>query len=186
MKFSAKLLLCAVVPAVLFIVGLAGSIGGLVHTKNQFSRYIQTEQRISAGFNEMYAQGLQMGQALRNAMLDPGNPKAYDNYTKAADAFDNVAGKARGLDEQHFASGLPARVQTLRDTQKQIHERIFALVKDGRGEEARALLNKDETPKWREMRDLLLAEIKRLDEASPRLLAELKAASDAGIRRSLG
>ena len=90
MKFSTKLLLCAVVPAALFIVGLAGSIGGLVHTKNQFSRYIQTEQRISAGFNEMYAQGLQMGQALRNIVLDPANPRAFDNFEAARKAYEKA------------------------------------------------------------------------------------------------
>lgn len=88
MKFSTKLLLCALVPAALFIVGLAGSIGGLVYTKNQFGRYIQTEQRISAGLNEMYAQGLQMGQALRNIVLDPVNPQAPKNLDAARAAYD--------------------------------------------------------------------------------------------------
>ena len=34
-----------------------------------------------------YAHGLQMGQALRNAMLDPSNPKAYENYAKAEEGF---------------------------------------------------------------------------------------------------
>jgi PAS domain S-box-containing protein len=186
MPIGRRLLGVMVIVMVLLCATLADSQRSARQIEARYQEHIARDGARRVEFYSMYAQGLQMGQALRNAMLDPGNPKAYDNYTKAADAFDNVAGKARGLDEQHFASGLPARVQTLRDTQKQIHERIFALVKDGRGEEARALLNKDETPKWREMRDLLLAEIKRLDEASPRLLAELKAASDAGIRRSLG
>ena len=47
------------------------------------------------------------------------------------------------------------------------------------------MLNKDETPKWREIRDLLLKEIQRLDEASPVLLAKLNAQSDNAMQRSL-
>ena len=43
MKFSSRLLLCTVIPALLFIMGLAGSIGGLVYTKDRFGHYIETE-----------------------------------------------------------------------------------------------------------------------------------------------
>ncbi len=57
MKFSTKLLLCAVVPAALFILGLAGIIAGLVYAKNQSGGYIETEQRISGDHKEMYANG---------------------------------------------------------------------------------------------------------------------------------
>jgi len=36
MKFSSKLLLCTVLPAALFILSLAASIGGLVYTESRF------------------------------------------------------------------------------------------------------------------------------------------------------
>ena len=35
----------------------------------------------------MYAQGLQMGEALRNTVLDPANPKACDHMNAAREAF---------------------------------------------------------------------------------------------------
>ncbi len=71
MKFSTRLFLCCAIPAVLFIAGLSSSIWGLIRTQHQFDNYIRTEQTIRTGLSEMYAQGLQMGQALRNMMLDP-------------------------------------------------------------------------------------------------------------------
>ena len=186
MPIGRRLLGVMVIVMVLLAATLADSQRSARQIEARYQAHIAHDGARRVDFYSMYAQGLQMGQALRNAMLDPANPKAYENYTKAAEAFESVAGKARSLDEQTFTSGLPARIQDLRREQRQIHDRLFALVKNGQGEEARAMLNKEETPKWREMRDLLLAEIKRLDEASPHLLAELKEASDAGIRRSLG
>ena len=57
MRFDTRILLSAVLPALLFILGLAGGIGGLLYTKQQFGAYVQTEQRISTGLTEMYAQG---------------------------------------------------------------------------------------------------------------------------------
>ncbi|MCK6373797.1 MAG: methyl-accepting chemotaxis protein [Zoogloea sp.] len=186
MPIGRRLLGVMVIVMILLAATLADSQRSARQIEARYQAHIAQDGARRVDFYSMYAQGLQMGQALRNAMLDPANPKAYDNYTKAAEAFDSVAAKTRSLDEQTFTSGLPARIQALRQEQRQIHERLFGLVRNGQGEEARAMLNKEETPKWREMRDLLLAEIKRLDEASPHLLAELEQASDASIRRSLG
>jgi len=117
MKFSSKLLLCAVVPAVLFILGLAGSIGGLIYTKNEFKRYIETEQRISTGLTEMYAQGLQMGQALRNVVLDPANPQAPKNLDAARIAYDKAYADAvqvaKGTPFEAGLAKLPAAISLL-------------------------------------------------------------------------
>jgi len=173
MKFGTKLLLCAVVPAALFIVGLAGSIGGLVHTKNQFSRYIQTEQRISAGFNEMYAQGLQMGQALRNIVLDPANPQAYKNLDAARQAYDkayaDTAATAKGT---VFAAGVD-KLPPLRAAHAQAQERVLALVKEQSTETVK-FLNSAETPAWRNLRGELLKQIEEAGKASDEVQAQVE------------
>lgn len=36
----------------------------------------------------LYAQGLQMGQATRNVVLEPANPKAYANFEQAVAEFE--------------------------------------------------------------------------------------------------
>ncbi len=160
MRFNNKLLLCAVVPAALYLISLAVSIGGLIQTKNQFNSYLQTEQRISNGVTEMYAQGLQMGQALRNIVLDPANPKAADNldaartaYTKA---FDETSKVAEGTP---FAESL-AKLPPLRATHAQAQAKVQALVKE-QSTETIKILNSAETPAWRALKSELLKQVEQ-------------------------
>ena len=153
--------------------------------ESEYRAYIEGNGTRRVGFYNMYAQGLQMGQATRNIMLDPENPKAYDNYKNAAAAFDKAAEQMREHDTRLFRTGLPEKVIALRADQKQLHDRIFEIIKAKQGEDAKAILNKDETPKWREMRQLMLDEIKRLDAVVPALLADLHAQSASARQRSL-
>jgi len=159
MKFSSKLLLCAVVPAVLFIIGLAGSIGGLVHTKNQFHHYIETEQRISSGLTEMYAQGLQMGQALRNIVLDPSNKRAYENLDNARTGYEKAFAEASKIAQgTQFEAGL-AKLPALRVKHAQAQEKVTVLVKE-QSPDTIPFLNSTETPAWRDLRAELLQQMK--------------------------
>ncbi|QBK04229.1 chemotaxis protein [Hylemonella gracilis] len=172
MKFSAKLLVCAMVPAALFILSLVGSIGGLVYTKNQFSGYIETEQRISEGLREMYAQGLQMGQALRNIVLDPGNSKAYDNLDAARKGYEkayvDTSATARGT---AFADGLD-KLPPLRSVHAQAQEQVLVLIKAQSPETAK-FLNSAETPAWRNLRGELLKQIEVAGQAAAQAQAQV-------------
>jgi CHASE3 domain sensor protein len=71
MRFGTKIVSFSAIPAVLFLLALVASIGSLISTRSDFERYINSEQAVERGLSEMYAQGLQMGQALRNIVLDP-------------------------------------------------------------------------------------------------------------------
>ncbi|MBI2746429.1 MAG: chemotaxis protein [Burkholderiales bacterium] len=173
MKFSSKLLLCAVVPAALFIVGLAGSIGGLVYTKNQFGRYIQTEQRISAGLTEMYAQGLQMGQALRNIVLDPTNPQASRNLDGGRTAYDKAyADAVKTAQGTAFEEGL-TRLPSLRAAHAQAQEKVLALIKEQSTETVK-FLNSTETPAWRNLRGELLKQVEVAGKMSEEAQADVE------------
>ena len=85
MKFGSRIATFSAIPAILFLIGLIGSIAALTQSQRAFDQYISSEQAVERGLTEMYAQGLQMGQAMRNILLDPKNPKAHDNL-KAAQA----------------------------------------------------------------------------------------------------
>ena len=184
MKFSSKLLLCAVVPAVLFIIGLAGSIGGLVHTKNEFNRYIETEQRISTGLTEMYAQGLQMGQALRNIVLDPANPQAPKNLDAARMAYEKAyADAVKVAQGTQFESGLGS-LPPLRSTHAQAQEQVVALVKDQSPETVK-FLNSTETPAWRVLRGELLKQVEAAGKASEQAQADVERQSNRLIAFAL-
>lgn len=87
MKFTTRLVLCTVIPSSLFVLALDLALWSLVRTQHDFNRYIGVEQAVVTGLSEMYAQGLQSGQALRNILLDPANRTAYTNFDAAQSAF---------------------------------------------------------------------------------------------------
>ena len=165
MKFSQRLILCAVAPALLFITGLAASIWGLVSTQAQFDHYIRTEQARAASFNEMYAQGLQMGQALRNMVLDPANPKARQNLDAANSGYEKAAvALAQGSDGTAFAKDLEV-LASLRSAHSVAQNKVLALIATDVGEAVKAL-NSEETPAWRALRAGLLKHLEDARSAS--------------------
>jgi methyl-accepting chemotaxis protein len=170
MRFNTRLLLSATIPAGLFIVGMIISIGGLVYTKNQFTSYIDTEQRVRFDLNEMYAQGLQMGQALRNIVLDPSNPRALDNLNGARTGYDKAYADAfkvaKGTQFETDIDKLPA----LRATHAQAQERVLVLLKE-KPDEAIKFLNSTETPAWRVLR----AELMKQGESAAKISEQAQA-----------
>ncbi len=154
MRFSSKIITFAAVPAVLFVLGLISSIGSLVNTKADFERYINSEQAVERGLSEMYAQGLQMGQALRNVVLDPSNPKAMENLKAAQTAYDAAYNQATvSAKGSAFEEGL-SELPPLRANHAKAQEKVLALVME-KGN-AIPVLNKEETPAWRELRGSIL------------------------------
>ena len=94
-----------------------------------------------------------MGQALRNIILDPENPKAYENFEKASGAMDKLLGETRALlVAGNKQSDALAKVSELRERQKGLQAEIRELVKQANIEEAKTRLNKEETPVWRDIR----------------------------------
>jgi methyl-accepting chemotaxis protein len=118
----------------------------------------------------MYAQGLQMGQALRNIVLDPANKKAYGNFTAAEAGYE----QARAETEQ-AVRGTPAEASLnslapLREVQAAAQKGVLALVTTDLAAAAKALTT-DETPAWRNLRAELLGQI----EASRKAASEVHA-----------
>ncbi|MBS0509259.1 MAG: chemotaxis protein [Proteobacteria bacterium] len=134
------------------------SLWGLMRTQSDFSRYIGTEQAAAAGLSELYAQGLQSGQALRNIVLDPANTKAYDNLKASHQAFDKAyeatLALARGTPME--AALLP--IKQLRAAQVAIQGQVRDQARSDPAAAAQAL-NSLETPAWRALRSALLQQI---------------------------
>ncbi len=118
MKFSSKIVLCSAIPAVLFAVGLATSITSLMSTRSQFDNYISTEQALERSISEMYAQGLQMGQALRNVVLDPSNKKGVDNFLAAQVAYEKAYDEAKKISPPRAWQSCPSCAPSMRRHKK--------------------------------------------------------------------
>jgi methyl-accepting chemotaxis protein len=175
MQFRNRLILCTVAPALLFVAALSAGLWGLLRTQNEFDRYMATEQKLSSGLGEMYAQGLQMGQALRNIVLDPANPRAFENFKAARDAYDEAAtGTAK------VAAGTPFEKEVLalaplRAAQAAAQAKVLDLSKASDPAATIAALNAEETPAWRKLRGELL----QLVEAARKFSAQGHAGTQA-------
>jgi methyl-accepting chemotaxis protein len=151
----------AMVAMATLVCGLAFATAllNLQRITDRFTEFIDRDQARLAAYTDMYAQGLQCGQALRNIILDPQNPQAYKNLDAATKKFDDALSKATSLTGGDSAAATAASdVGTLWKADVAARSKVIELAKADR-EEAIRLLNKEETPAWRKVKDLLLKQI---------------------------
>jgi methyl-accepting chemotaxis protein len=143
-----------------FAIAVAVAIFGLDRTVDRFSNFVDQDQVELLAYTEMYAQGLQMGQALRNIQLDPENPKAYENFGKARQSFSSAFETARQLGaDKSSESGQLNKIAELRAEQRKIQDSIVDLVKADDLQGARSMTNNQETPVWREIKQIIVDKI---------------------------
>jgi len=165
-KIRTQLIILLASVITLFLATTVVSWLALDRAKSEFTSFINQEQRVLLNYTELYANGLQMGQALRNIILDPANPKAYENFEKASQEMDKLlADTGTLLSPESTQSKALAKVTQLRERQKGMQIEIRDLVKQENIEEAKVRLNKTETPVWREIKRALLDLIKVQKEA---------------------
>ncbi|AXS81316.1 methyl-accepting chemotaxis protein [Dechloromonas sp. HYN0024] len=157
---------------VIIIIGaiaMGSSWFGMQETQDRFGAYVNHDQALLDSFSEMYAQGLQSGQALRNIILDAQNKKAFENLEQARSDFQKQLEIARQLSAADAeVRQLLEQISGMRAEQADIHEKILAAVREGDGPVAQRLLNDKETPVWRAYKKLLLDGRKALGEKSAR------------------
>jgi methyl-accepting chemotaxis protein len=170
----------------LFLISALVSYQALNRAKAEFTSFIAQDQRLLLNYTELYANGLQMGQALRNIILDPANPKAYQNFEKAGKDMDGLLENTRELVKADPAQAdILAKVSQLRDRQKSLQAAIQEQVRSSLIEEAKSQLNKDETPVWREIKQLLQDRIKAQKESIDAREKEMQASSSRAQQISL-
>lgn len=147
------------------IVTVTALLGGAaILLTSRHAQLRETQQRFAAvaarEATAMYAQGLQMGQATRNIILEPSNPKAYGNFEKAAEDFGAVLGRLRTaailLDGTAGIGGEINSIESDWQADNALHRRIHAFAKAGEINKAIALLRSEETPLWRKYKDAIL------------------------------
>jgi len=160
MKLIGSIVLVLIISAAAIGVALSGmrQIGG------RFDVFINQDLALAQAVNTMYAQGLQMGQALRNVVLDPGNQKGRNNFAKAGDDFTEAFARASEL-----SKGIPEvahvidELGTLRKQQAMIQQQVLDELSVSQ-ERAVVMVKDQETTVWREMRNLLLGLMKSESE----------------------
>lgn len=140
----------------LFIAAMGVSLMGMMRIQGKFDAYIHTDVAYAHFLQEMYAQGLQSGQALRNIVLDPTNKQGHTNLQAAQVEFDAALQGAQRLAVNDPAQTKTlAEIATLRKTQVAIFPRVIAAAKEDQMG-ASLILRKEETPLWRQIRKQIL------------------------------
>ena len=155
MNFSKRLMLLSAVPALVLAAAALVGVAALWRAESRFADIFEKDQPLAQAVTEMYGHGLQMGQALRNIILDPANPTAYKNLEAAQKSYDEASALATPLAAGTPAQAVLAKVGEARTRQQAARDQVLALAKTDTAA-AVALLNKAETPAWREMRTGLL------------------------------
>ena len=162
MTIRSKILALIVVIFILFGSALAWAIFSSVRTSDRFEEFVDKDQVTLLNYTEMYAQGLQMATALRNAQLDPDNKQGFSNFTKAASDFDNALKQAsEGSAAYRERKENLEKIAALREKQRKVQDQIISLASARRLSEAKDITIKEETPAWREIKALILENIEK-------------------------
>lgn len=170
----AQLFFMAVVTCGLFLAALGGSMWQMTHSQNNLLNFIDRELTLERDITKAYAQGLQMGQALRNILLDPENPQGYTNFERASNEFNEVLERVKsgGADLLKGGHNTVASMDEIRRRWAPMQSRIIEQVRTRNIAGARAILVNDETPAWREMRAILMEQMSHLESVSSALKTE--------------
>ncbi len=161
LSLNARLWLLGLISALGVAILAFSSIWHTYHSKATLLSFVDERIALSRSATSSYSHGLQMGQALRNILLDPANQKAYDNFSAADESFGKetekltamISGTASGGE---LATRLKGNIATWQPLQKQIIE----LVRANKGSEAMNLLISRETPAWRSVKEDLQGIVK--------------------------
>ena len=136
---------------------------GMQEAQRRLDGFVAHEQKLLDSYSEMYAQGLQMGQAMRNIVLDPANRKAYENIALAKRDFLEQLTLARAVQssDADVQSSLE-QISTLSAKHFAVHERIIEALKAGDMAAVHKMLNDSDTPLWREYKKIILDSRKNL------------------------
>ena len=123
---------------------------------------VNQEARLLFEVNRAYAQGLQSGQAVRNVILDPKDTHAIDNGVMADRFFREAMAQAITLSSDRVHTALKQAAGHW-DEMQAVRQRVLKLALAGETAAAHALLVAEDTPAWREVRQILLEEISYLE-----------------------
>ncbi len=165
------LIVTVVISLAIMLAGGLVTLSVLNDVATRFSALVERDLARQLAYAGMYAQGLQTGQALRNIILDPANPKAYENLARAQRDFDAHLETAARVAADEAEKALLKDLGQRWAANTVVKNRIRDLAKAGLANEATAMLNKEETPAWREIREILIKrgeEIGKAVEAAER------------------
>lgn len=116
---------------------------------------INVEQKLLLNIENMYAWGLQTEQALRNVLINPRDNRAMENAKEANIEFKKLNAEAISLASGDMKDSLK-KIESLWIETEKIKNDVQNLAISGKHDEAVGKLVAEETPKWRELKQMML------------------------------
>lgn len=107
----------------------------VVDVKREVDYLVDKQLELLISLNDMYAQGLQTGQAIRNILINPNDERARKNLMDANKKFSESLNKAKALAEGDLKAQLNM-VENLWNKNTQMKAEILNLIEQGAKEEA--------------------------------------------------
>lgn len=164
MKLRNRTLLCMALVLISCCVALGIALSGMQNAKNRFIAFVDINQQVLHNATQLYAQGLQAGQAIRNIVLDPADDQAERNLESSLTSFSQILEKTRGFQED--VEGLERYVKQVAElqTKREPVLRHIARLAQTDSEAAALYLKQNDTPVWREIRSALQTMIQQETE----------------------
>lgn len=153
----------------LFLFGLTVVAAGIIglssytikSTQTHLNNLIEKDELFLSEVKDIYTQGLQRGQAIRNIILDPQDQKAIENFTTAADESEKIFNEIIPLASKYGVKDQVMKLKTLSEQDIQLQKEAADLaMKDPT--EALKLIKTKETPVWREIKTSYFSTEKRV------------------------
>jgi methyl-accepting chemotaxis protein len=181
MKLKGKITATVGLAFVILSLATGSTLGSLSSLGGRFESFIDKDLAVNQAINNLYAQGLQIELGVRNIIMDPANRTPLGNMEQARKSFEESVTTLGELSSRRAGiNDFVGRVKPLQESLTTLRARVVELAKTNQAE-AIAVLNKDETPVWRQMRAHILDELK-LDQES---VKALEAKNVSSTRREL-
>ena len=141
----------------MFIVNKSGN--NSIHRFEQFS---SIDFPLSTSLHELWAHGLQTEQATRNIILNPTDDKAKTNYEAANKDFLSALKNCKSIDSSGINDYLSIENLWIKAHFLRIEAQQHAY--DKNISKAIEMMNKEETPLWREIKQKIITKIKDTSE----------------------
>ncbi|MFV0412642.1 MAG: PAS domain-containing protein, partial [Oscillospiraceae bacterium] len=141
---------------------------------------INEDEALLYHMQEMYAQGLQTEQAIRNVVLRPSDSTAFNNFESAHKKFQAASADAMQLVTPDISENLKKIISLWNDGHP-LKLEVIKLARDGNTQAAVDLLNTTETAAWRSIKGLLL----KIIEVQGKKSQQIYAAFQADVKQSL-
>jgi CHASE3 domain sensor protein len=155
MKLKSKIASTVGLAFVILALATGTALWNMKSLGERFESFIDKDLAANQAINNLYAQGLQMELGLRNIIMEPVNPTALNNMDAARKSFEESIKVLKGFSSDRAGSdAFVGRITPLHESLTGIRARVIELAKTNQSE-AIAVLNKEETPVWRQTRELV-------------------------------